>query len=329
MGELLMHALIVCLAVLGPAPGPDEPLAPWVTNRHPTDAPKRHSEEITAGRHAYIVRQGGTMDGVNCRSPIGVGMMDGPAIEQTWESNRAVRLENVGETDILNPWLSNGRNDFRSIDAIVAAAVRPGMTDREKAWALWFQEIRHRYHWEGDNAELGDPVKVFNVYGHNTCGNDSICLAGLWRRAGLRVTPARVVGHCVSQAFFDGRWNLFDGDMHAMYLLRDNQTVAGEQDLVRDHDLIKRSHTQGVLNPDKRANDEWESSLFVFEGTAEGEGVRASGRELRAEEGKTGAVVWILRSPYVFVGGRLEVEGSGAKFSLSWDGKSWKKLQEP
>ena len=228
-----MHALIVCLDVLGPAPGPDEPLAPWVTNRHPTDAPKRHSEEITAGRHAYIVRQGGTMDGANCRSPLGVGMMDGPAIEQTWESNRAVRLENVGETDILNPWLSNGRNDFRSIDAIVAAAVRPGMTDREKAFALWFQEIRHRYHWEGDNAELGDPVKVFNVYGHNTCGNDSICLAGLWRRAGLRVTPARVVGHCVSQAYFDGRWNLFDGDMHAIYLLRDNQTVAGEQDLVR------------------------------------------------------------------------------------------------
>ncbi len=36
-----------------------------------------------------------------------------------------------------------------------------------------------------------------------------------------------------------------------------------------------------------------------------------------------GSVVWIVRSPYVFVGGRLEVEGSGAKFSLSWDGKSW------
>jgi hypothetical protein len=330
------------------------------------------------------------MDGTNCRSPLGVGMMDGPAIEQTWESNRAVRMENIGETDLVNPWLSNGRNAFRNLDEIVALAVQPGMTDREKAFALWSQETRHRYHWEGDNAELGDPVKVFNVYGHNTCGNDSICLAGLWRRAGLKVTPARLVGHCVSQAFFDGRWNLFDGDMHSMYLLRDNQTVAGEQDLVRDHDLIKRSHTQGILNPDKRENDEWESSIFVFEGKPEGdrdctagtsmnmvlrpgeaitwrwghvdpvkyhggnkprypdticnglweyrpdfsrdlwrkgtaavEGVRASGGELTAEKGKTGTVVWILRSPYVFVGGRLGVEGSGAKLSLSWDGKSW------
>ena len=42
-----------------------------------------------------------------------------------------------------------------------------------------------------------------------------------------------------------------------------------------------------------------------------------------AEEGKTGIVVWTMSSPYVFVGGRLEVEGTGAKFKLSWDGKSW------
>jgi hypothetical protein len=375
--------------MLGVAVGFTETLAPWWTSSHPTDAPKRHVEKIAVGRHVYVVRQGGTMDGTNCRSPLGVGMMDGPAIEQTWESNRAVRLENTGETDVINPWLANGRNGFRTLDEIVASAVKPGMTDREKAHALWFQDICHRYHWAGDNKELGDPVKVFNIYGHNTCGNDSICLAGLWKRAGLKVTPARVVGHCVTQAYFDGRWNLFDGDMHSMYLLRDNQTVACEQDLVRDHDLIKRTHTQGILNPDKRTNDEWEASIYLFEeppagdrncvqdtsmnmvlrpgeaitwrwghaspvkyhgqkprypdticnglweyrpdfsgdlwkkGAALAQGVRSKDGELIAEEGKTGTIVWIIRSPYVLVGGGLETEGSGTKFSLSWDGKSW------
>lgn len=386
-----MRAVIAVVLLLAAGFRPDEPLAPWGANRHPTDARKRHVESVSAGRRAYTVRQGGTMDGENCRSPLGVGMMDGPAIEQTWESNRSVRLENVGETDVINPWLSNGRNNFRTIDEIVASAVEPGMTDREKAFALWQQEVRHRYHWEGDNNELGDPVKVFNVYGHNTCGNDSICLAGLWKRAGLKVSPARVVGHCVTQAFFDGRWNLFDGDMHTFYLLRDNRTVAAEQDLVRDHDLVKRSHTQGLLNPARRANDEWEASIYVFEGEPAGdrnsvtgttmnmalrpgeaitwrwghaepvkyhggnqpkypdlianglweyrpdfsrpglwrkgattvESVRDSGGELLPEEGKTGVVVWTVRSPYVFVGGRLESEGVGARFTLSWDGQTW------
>ena len=380
---------LVILALVGVAAGSDKTLAPWGANSHPTDASKRHVEKIASGRHVYVIHQGGTMDGANCRSPLGVGMSDGPAIEQTWESNRAVRLENTGATDVVHPWLSNGRNNFRSLDEIVASAVKPDMTDREKAHALWFQEIRHRYHWAGDNNELGDPVKVFNIYGHNTCGNDSICLAGLWKRAGLKVTPARVVGHCVTQCYFDGRWNLFDGDMHSKYLLRDNHTVASEQDLVRDHDLIKRTHTQGILNPDKRANDEWEASIYMFEGRPAGDrncvqdttmnlvlrpgeaitwrwghasplkyhgekprypnticnglweyrpdfsrdlwkkgavsvsGVTAKNGELIADEGTTGTIVWLIRNPYVLVGGRIETEGSGAKFALSWDGKSW------
>jgi hypothetical protein len=260
-----MQAIVMVLTVLVLAQSPPPPFAPWGANHHPSDVSIRHVEQIAASRHVYMMRQGGTMDGANCRSPLGVGMSDGPAIKQTWESNRVVRMENVGETDVVNPWLSNGRNSFRTIDELVSSAVEPGMSDREKALALYWQQIRNRYHWGGDNNELLDPVKLFNVYGHNTCGNDSICLAGLWKRAGLKVTPARVVGHCVSQAFFDGRWNLFDGDMHSMYLLRDNRTIACEQDLVRDHDLVRRSHTQGILNPDKRANDEWEASIYVFD----------------------------------------------------------------
>ena len=137
--------------------------------------------------------------------------------------------------------------------------------------ALWWQQIQHRFHYEGDNRELSSPVKVLNVYGHNTCGNDSICLAGLWKAAGLKVAPARLVGHCVTQVFYDGGWHLFDGDMHSLYLLRDNETIAGEQDLVRDHDLIKRTHTQGILRPQGRAGDEWESSIYVFEGEVTGD----------------------------------------------------------
>src|SRR5437762_5710599 len=115
-----MRVLIMVLPAFVVTFVPDRPLAPWGSNHHPTDVPKRHVELIAAGRHAYTVRQEGTMDGTNCRSPVGVGMMDGPAIKQTWESNRAVRLANVGETDVVNPWLSTGRNSFRTLGEIVS-----------------------------------------------------------------------------------------------------------------------------------------------------------------------------------------------------------------
>ena len=366
----------------------DDAMVPWAAQHHLTDAAMQHVQEITEGRAAYVVVQRGTMDGRNCRSPQGVWQ----PFEQSWESNRSVRMQNMGDSDVVNPWLSNGDNDFRSLDRIVARAIEPKMTDAEKARALWWQEIQHRFHLEGDNDELLDPFKIFNFYGYNTCGNDSICLAGLWRGAGLKVAPAQLVGHCVTQVFYDGSWHLFDGDMHSVYLLRDNETIAGEQDLVRDHDLIRRTHTQGILQRDQRTGDEWESSIYVFEGKVTGDrnsaktawnmrlrpgeaivwrwghlnpikyhgprpprfpdrvcnglweyrpdfkhpswrsgaasvqSVRESDGGLTAEEGKTGTVVWTMSSPYVFVGGRLEVEGTGMRFKLSWDGNSWHEI---
>ena len=397
--------LLAASATLAEAPSPAsdgviDALHPWSTITHPTDVAKSHVEEITASTeatHKYTVFQGGTMDGRNCRSPMGCGIAREGALIQTWESNRSVRMENVGETDIISPWLSNGRNNFRSVQEIVSSAVSPGMTDADKAFALWFQEIQYRHHSGGDNSELGDPVKVFNIYGYNTCGNDSICLATLWQNAGLRAAPARALGHCISQAYYDGGWHFYDGDMHSVYLLRDNQTVAGEQDIVRDHDLIKRTHSKGILFLDTWWSEPEMCSMYFFEGPVGGE---RSGKSdttmnmvlrpgeaiiwrwgqlrplkyhgalhvtptyenaiynglweyrpdfsdaawrkgaatvedittgpdgLAASEGQTGTIIWTMRSPYVFVGGRLEVEDAGVKFFICQDGKTWTPAQE-
>jgi len=398
--------LLAASAALAEAPYLPSPIVagdawyPRSTDAHPTDAARSHIEEIavlTGGTHKYTVFQGGTMDGSNCRSPMGCGVAREGAFLQTWESNLSVRMENVGSVDVVNPWLSNGRNNFRSVEEIVSSAVSPGMTDADKAFALWFQEIRYRHHSAGDNSELGDPVKVFNVYGYNTCGNDSICLATLWRKAGLKVAPARALGHCISQAFYDGGWHFYDGDMHSVYLLRDNQTVAGEQDIVRDHDLIKRTHSKGILMPDTWWSEPEMCSMYFFEGPVTGERSGKSDTRmnmvlrpgealtwrwgqlrplkyhgmlrvtptyegaiynglweyrpdfsksvwrkgaaavenitlgpdgLAADEGKTGTIVWSMCSPYVFVGGRLDVEGAGPRFFICQDGKTWSPAQD-
>src|SRR5688572_22958394 len=159
------------------AAGADEGLAPWSTNKHASDAPKQHKEDIAKSKHVYAVVQGGTMDGRNCRSPLGVGMSREGVLVQAWESNRAVRLENVGDADVVNPWLSNGKNTFRTVEEIIASATTPGMTDAEKATALWWIRAQHRYHWGVDGREEGDLVKTFNIYGYNTCGSDSMMMS--------------------------------------------------------------------------------------------------------------------------------------------------------
>ncbi len=393
-----MQAILVLMALTATAAvGPEDAPPAWLTSKHPSDVAKSHVEEISEAPHRFTVRQGGTMDGTNCRSPMGCGIAREGALVQTWESNRSVRMENVGPADLVNPWLSNGRNRFRNVDEIVASAIAPGMTDAEKAFAIWFQEIRYRHHSPGDNNELGDAVKVFNVYGYNTCGNDSICMAALWSKAGLKVAPARALGHCISQAFYDGDWHFYDGDMHSVYLLRDNSTVAGEQEIVQDHDLIKRTHSKGILLRDTWWDGQGMCAMYSYAGAVSGErrgnadttmnmilrpgeaiewrwghgtplkhhgalysmpaypelicnglweyrpdfsreewrrGAAAvenisSGPDgLAAADGQRGSIIWNMKSPYVFVGGRIVAKGAGARFFISVDGKTWQSVKD-
>ena len=106
----------------------DDALAPWAANHHPTDVAKQETHEITTRRALYTVVQGGTMDGRNCRSPQGVWQ----PFQQTWESNRSVVMENVGQTDVVNPWLSNGDNDFRTLEQDRGQSRQAGDDGRRK-----------------------------------------------------------------------------------------------------------------------------------------------------------------------------------------------------
>ena len=87
----------------------DAALQPWASKAQAGDVANRHVEEISLAEHTYTVVHGGTVDGECCRTPMGCGINREGVIDQSWQSNRAVRMENVGQTDLINPWLSNGR----------------------------------------------------------------------------------------------------------------------------------------------------------------------------------------------------------------------------
>ena len=178
-----MQNVFILVSALALAAGPDEALNPWSANTHPSDVPKLHVEEITAGHHQYTIDPG-RHDG-RPQLPLAHGLRDcrEGAMLQTWESNRSVRMENVGETDVVNPWLSNGRNNFRNVEEIVSSAVTPDMTEggkglralvpgnplpppfpgrqqrtrrsREGLQRLRVQHLRQRFHLPGDALAQG------------------------------------------------------------------------------------------------------------------------------------------------------------------------------
>ena len=113
---------------------------------------KTHTESTSATSHAYTIRMNGTLDGVTTRDPVGYS-----AYGQTYEPNVAVCMENVGKTEIVNPWIIvNGKYDWRSIDHVLDGILDAGMSEEEKARAIWEFARTHRYHYTCASDEVKD-----------------------------------------------------------------------------------------------------------------------------------------------------------------------------
>jgi len=255
--------VIYSVVVFGAHQGP--PKAEWRSIEG--DWEKRHEVVITTGSHTYEVRMAGNVDGVVTRMPISYN-----AYYQGWQPNRFMQLENIGDTDVVNPWITvNGKRNWRTLEDIAYEATAGRTSEGEKARSVWEFHRKHRFHATTWDRECDDAVKVYNIYGYTLCGNDAKVISDLWKAAGLRTRRGYPVGHVVAEAFYDGEYHLLDGDEHAIYLRRDNMTIASEADIVRDHDLVKRTHTYGVERRDSRATDEFSASLYGYEGPREGE----------------------------------------------------------
>ena len=229
--------------------------------------PRQHTETITAARHEFVLRMGGTMDGENTRTPVGYN-----AWSRAFEPMREVRIENVGDTPVVNPWLIvNGRRDWRTVEKIIAEATRGCANDRERAIAIWRFVINHRFHATPNDGDNIDPVRQFNVYGYSLCGDIAQTIRQLWKVAGFKTRRGWPHGHTLTETWFDGAWHMLDGDESIICLRRDNETIAGEEEVVRDHDLMKRTHTYGILSGDDPLTDQFSVSLHVYEGKREGD----------------------------------------------------------
>jgi len=233
----------------------------------PDDKPCQHVELVDRSPFVYQIEFRGTVDGVMTRMPVGYG-----AFEQGWQPNRSVLIENVGQTDVHNPYLVvNGKRNWRTLEQIVAEATAGYTSAADRARAIWEFCRRHRFHACTWDAECNDAVKVFNVYGYTLCGNQARVINDLWKAAGLTTRRGYPIGHVVCEVFYDGAFHLMDSDEHVICLLRDNHTIASCAQVVRDHDLIKRTHTYGIGHREDRKTDEFSASLYVYEGPRQGD----------------------------------------------------------
>src|SRR6476619_8133827 len=90
--SLWMTALAAMLSLACAAMVANAQIEPWASRSDPRDVPRTFVQEVTGAPFTYGITQGGTVDGKMCTTLPGVW----ESYEQTWESNRTLRMENVG-----------------------------------------------------------------------------------------------------------------------------------------------------------------------------------------------------------------------------------------
>lgn len=135
-----------------------------------------------------------------------------------------------------------GAPDYRSADGILASILSPGMTDEQKAIAIFEFIVDWRYHWypPGENSDVHDPVKLVNVYGYGFCDDSARNMVALSRLAGLDGRVWFLNGHVVSEVSWDGAFHMFDPDHEVFYRLPAGR-IAGVAELAKNPQLIRKT----------------------------------------------------------------------------------------
>jgi len=131
-------------------------------------------------------------------------------------------------------------------ETVVASIIKPGMTQEEKALAVWRYCWKHTYHWPAPKEDrrlmhetdvVFDAVKQLNVYGYTYCFAIRALGEALWEAAGLEARSCGIGGHVLGEAYYGGKYHLLDHEQRGFSRLPDG-TVASLLDYRGNPDLI-------------------------------------------------------------------------------------------
>lgn len=131
--------------------------------------------------------------------------------------------------------LSDKVPDISNLDAWKASYIKEGMTDEQKAMAVWKSVWTFQYqdsppydfiHPEG---MIVDAMKTFNVYGYSMCGNATGHSETLARHIGLKARGFTINCHVVSELFYDEAWHLHDASLICYFPKADGKAASIEE----------------------------------------------------------------------------------------------------
>jgi len=131
--------------------------------------------------------------------------------------------------------VSDKVEDVSSLDAWRKSWIRPGMTDEDKALAVWKTVVKYRHQTPPPNEFLQneknvhDVMKTIHVYGYGMCCCAAANIEQLARFIGFDARGWAITAHSVPEVFYGGRWHLLDGSLMNYFRTSDGALAGVEQ----------------------------------------------------------------------------------------------------
>ncbi len=154
--------------------------------------------------------------------------------------------------------LSDKVPDISSLEAWKRSFIKEGMSDKEKALAIFNTEVTFQQadappmeYLQREDSVL-DPIKLFNVYGYTLCSVSSANMMCLARYVGLPARCFTIQNHVVPEFYYDKAWHMFDADL-IEYFPKADGSIASIQEIVDGVTKWKAAHPEyTTINKDNR-----------------------------------------------------------------------------
>ncbi|MCX5683125.1 MAG: hypothetical protein NT049_05505 [Planctomycetota bacterium] len=169
--------------------------------------------------------------------------------------------------------LSDKVEDVSSPEAWKAAYIKDGMSDQEKAVAIWKTMVKYRHQTtppkeflQGE-MDVHDPFKTIHVYGYGMCCCASSDIEGLARYAGFTARGRSIRQHSVPEIWYDSAWHLFDASLMNYFFNKDGKVASVDE--IRDPIAAWHKDHPGLRFNDKALkdfgkNDGWKNGPAVL-----------------------------------------------------------------
>jgi hypothetical protein len=149
---------------------------------------------------------------------------------------------------VVNPHLTTDRTvDTSSPEAMVRSLVKPGMSDQEKAIAIYNFVRRTMFHYRYlTDFGGGGTMDLINGTGYCLCTPTASTQARLTRLAGVNAHVLTTPGHGSVCVQWDGKWRWMDAFIGACVWNKDRTTIATLDEILSDTSLIRRENPSPV-----------------------------------------------------------------------------------